>query len=508
MHPLVKGYKGKGSQVNRLGRKEHPVDGIPQPMIGMVAMAGKIRFGTDGWRGIIAEDFTFTNLSKVAWATGSYMIQSWQALEKGVVVGYDTRFLSPEAARLTAQVLKNMEINVALSRGPIPTPILSFSVKRKGAAGGIMITASHNPYIFNGFKIKAPQGGSAPPQMTKEVERLVKEAPHMAQNPKGEVGTEDLVSPYLAWLEEAVDLEAIGKAPYVLVSDAIHGAVGHLFSRILTPKGMTVEVVAGEPNPLFGGRDPEPIERNLGPLMAYIRAMKGRAVGVANDGDGDRLGMVDEEGCFVSSHRLLALVLDHLYRNRRMRGDVVKTFSTTSMIDRMGEDFGITVHETAIGFKYILPLMLEKDILVGGEESGGIGVKGHIPERDGIYSALLVLEKMAWEGKSLASMVKELEDRYGPHIYRRRDLKIPQEKAREMVDRVSSAPPGKVGARRVERIKILDGVKLLFQGGGWLLFRASGTEPLLRLYCEGSSLQEVETTLDHGEKLVRKVILP
>ena len=242
--------------------------------------------------------------------------------------------------------------------------------------------------------------------------------------------------------------------------------------------------------------------------MARVRSLKGEAVGIANDGDGDRLGMVDEEGRFVSPHRLLALVLDHLYRNRGMRGEVVKTFSTTSMIDKMGQDFGITVHETAIGFKYILPLMLERDILVGGEESGGIGVKGHIPERDGIYSALLILEKMAWEGKGLAVMVKELEERYGSHVYRRRDLGLPQELARMVVERVAQDPPPRLARARVEEVKVLDGVKLLFRGGGWLLFRASGTEPLLRLYCEGATLEEVEEILDHGEGLVRELSPP
>ncbi|RLD92282.1 MAG: phosphoglucomutase/phosphomannomutase family protein [Aquificota bacterium] len=477
-------------------------------MIGKIAMAGKIRFGTDGWRGVIAEDFTFANLLKIAQAAGIFMIQHWQAQEKGVVVGYDTRFLSPHAAWLTAEALEDMGISVTISPGPVPTPILSFSVKRKDTAGGIMITASHNPYMFNGFKIKSPQGGSASPQVTKEVERLVEEVPQAPLTHPGTIDTEDLISPYLAWLEEAVDIKAIGKAPFTLVSDAIHGAVGNLFYRILSPWGLRVEVMAAEPNPLFGGRDPEPIERNLGSLMARIKKLGGKAVGVANDGDGDRLGMVDEEGSFVSPHRLLALVIDHLYRNKGMRGEVVKTFSTTSMIDKMGKDFGITVHETAIGFKYILPLMLERDILVGGEESGGIGVKGHIPERDGIYSALLILEKMMWEGKSLALMVKELEDRYGPHIYRRRDLKIPQEKARKVVEKVTSAPPEKLGPQQVEETKVLDGVKLLFQGGGWLLFRASGTEPLLRLYCEGATPQEVKTTLDHGERLVRELTQP
>ncbi len=478
-------------------------------MIGKVAMAGEIRFGTDGWRGVIAEDFTFSNLQRVARAVGTFLVAHWEARERGVVVGYDTRFLSREAAELTARILAGLGVDVVLSAGFLPTPILSFSVKRMATGGGIMITASHNPYMFNGFKIKSPQGGSASPQVTREVEALLEDGESWGADdvPPGRVQEKDLVSPYLEWLEGAVDLDGLGRAGLSVVSDPIHGAVGHLFQKILAPHGVRVEVLAGEPHPLFGGRDPEPIERNLGPLMERIKALADGTVGVANDGDGDRLGMVDERGRFVSPHRLLALVLDHLYRNRGMRGEVVKTFSTTSMIDKMGQDFGITVHETAIGFKYILPLMLERDILVGGEESGGIGVKGHIPERDGIYSALLVLEKMAWEGKGLATMVEELEERYGPHVYRRRDLGIPQEKARMVVDRVASVPPEKVGPVQVRDVKVLDGVKLLF-GDGWLLFRASGTEPLLRLYCEGTSLEGVEDILDHGERLVRELSPP
>jgi len=466
-------------------------------------MKGEIRFGTDGWRGIIAEDFTFSNLQRVAQASALYMIRHWGAKEKGVVVGYDTRFLSPEGAQLVASTLAQQGIPVVLSAEPVPTPILSFTVKREGRGGGIMITASHNPYIFNGFKLKTPQGGSVPPQVTQQVESLI-DVHNAAVTPE-KVEEGDFITPYILRIEETINLKSIGKLPYVLVSDPIHGAVGNLFQRILAPYGLPVEVIAGERNPLFGGRDPEPIERNIRPLMERVKALGGRVIGVANDGDGDRVGMVDERGRFVSPHRLLALVLEHLYRNRGMTGEVVRTFSTTSMIDKMAQDYGITVHETAIGFKYILPLMLERDILVGGEESGGIGVKGHIPERDGIYSALLILEKMAWEGKGLASMVEALEGRYGPHIYRRRDLHFSQGEARNVVERLSQSPPERVNQSKVVKVKVLDGVKLLFQDGGWLLFRASGTEPLLRLYCEAPSLKEVNALLDYGEELVNRL---
>ncbi len=472
-------------------------------MVGMITMKGDIRFGTDGWRGIIAEDFTLYNLQRVAQASALYMIRHWEAKEKGAVVGYDTRFLSPEGAQLVASTLAQEGIPVVLSAEPIPTPLLSFAVKKKGRGGGIMVTASHNPHIFNGFKIKTPQGGSAPPQVTQKVESLLN-VPHAAVTPQ-KVEKEDLTAPYILKIREMIKLEAIGKLPYILVSDPIHGAVGNLFQRIMTPYGLKVEVIAGERNPLFGGRDPEPIEKNIHLLMDRVKAFGGRAIGVANDGDGDRLGMVDEKGRFVSPHRLLALVLEHLYRNRGMTGEIVKTFSTTSMIEKMGQDYGLTVHETAIGFKYILPLMLEMDILVGGEESGGIGVKGHIPERDGIYSALLILEKMAWEEKGLASMVEALEKRYGSHLYRRRDLHLPQREAHGVVDKLSQVPPERVNQNEVAQVKVLDGVKLLFQDGGWILFRASGTEPLLRLYCEAPSLKEVNTLLDHGEELAHRL---
>ncbi len=465
-------------------------------------MKGDIRFGTDGWRGIIAEDFTFSNLQRIARASAFYMIQHWDAIERGATVGYDTRFLSPEGSQLVASTLAQEGIPVVLSSEPIPTPLLSFSVKEGGKGGGIMVTASHNPYIFNGFKIKTPQGGSAPPQVTKEVESLLNLPPTAASLQK--VEKEDLTSPYILMIGKTIELEAIGKLPYTLVSDPIHGAVGNLFQRILGPYSLKVEVIAGERNPLFGGRDPEPIEKNIHLLMNRVKAFGGKAIGVANDGDGDRLGMVDEKGKFVSPHRLLALVLEHLYKNRGMSGDIVKTFSTTSMIEKMGQDYGLTVHETAIGFKYILPLMLERDILVGGEESGGIGVKGHIPERDGIYSALLILEKMAWDGRGLATMVEDLEKRYGPHLYRRRDIHLPQRKAQKVVDNLSHTPPERVNKNEVAEVKILDGVKLMFQNGGWILFRASGTEPLLRLYCEAPSLKEVSTLLDYGEELVHR----
>jgi len=466
-----------------------------------------IKFGTDGWRGVIAEDFTFENLRRVARATALYSIQEWDAQEKGVVIGYDTRFLSPEGASIAANIIANEGIPVVLSQSFVPTPILSFSIKEGKRGGGVMITASHNPYIFNGFKIKTPQAGSAPPQATSRMETLLSMStpPKSSDSPQN-IKREDLTSAYLRWLQEAIDLRSIGKLPITIVSDAIHGAVGRLFYRILTPWGMKVEVMAGERNPLFGGRNPEPIEENLIPLIKQIKQCGGQAVGIAHDGDGDRVGMVDESGRFVSSHVIFAMVLEHLYNNKGLKGEVVKTFSTTSMIEKMGEDFGLTVHETSIGFKHILPLMLERDILVAGEESGGIGVKGHIPERDGIYSALLVFEKMAWENRGLSHMVEDLQKRYGPYCYQRRDLNIPQEKGEMMVERLGSAPPDRIGLKSVDKVIILDGIKLLFSDDGWLLFRASGTEPLLRLYCEGRSPEEVKSILDDGERIVRAII--
>ncbi len=466
-------------------------------------MGKGIRFGTDGWRGIIAEDFTFSNLQMVAKASALYMVRHWEARRRGVIIGYDTRFLSPEGAALVAATFAREGVPVSLSSSFVPTPVLSFSIRAQGKGGGIMITASHNPYIFNGLKIKTPLGGSAPPETTKEVESLL-ECPVSSIQPV-EVPKEDLISPYLLRIGDMLDLRGIGGLPYKLVSDPIHGAVGDLFRRLLSPYGLQVEVIAGKRDPLFGGRDPEPIERNIQPLVRRVRAFNGGAIGIANDGDGDRLGMVDEQGRFVSSHSLFALVLEHLYRNRGMRGEIVKTFSTTSMIDKMGEDLGLTVHETPIGFKHILPLMTERDILVGGEESGGIGVKGHIPERDGIYSALLIMEKMAWEGRGLAFMVDALQRRYGPHIYMRRDLPFPQERGRAVVEHIVRHPPESVNRKRVVDVKAIDGVKLVFAEGDWLLLRASGTEPIFRLYCESSSLREVVELLDHGEGLVRKI---
>jgi len=460
----------------------------------------KIKFGTDGFRGIIGEEFTFETIEILAYATALFAKERWKASLKGMAIGYDMRFLSPEAAQKVAKIFKNTGIKVFLSEDFVPTPVLSYNIKRLKTAGGIMITASHNPYMFNGFKIKTPEGGSAPEEVTSEIEKKIQNIssiPYKNKNTK--IIKKDFITPYLEWIKKSVDLKGLKKK---VISDPIHGAVRSLFSDILSFFDVDVKVISYERDPNFGGRDPEPIEKNIFPLIKEIKNSLGKAVGIANDGDGDRVCMVDETGEFVSSHQIFALVLDHLYRNKKMRGDVIKTFSTSSLINKMCKDFGLNLYETPIGFKHIMPFMIQKDILIAGEESGGIGVKGHIPERDGIYSALLVLEKMSLEKKSLRELLEDLNKKYGPHYYKRKDIPIDIEKAKIAVEKISSSHFSKIAGKKITYCQMLDGVKLILEDGGWLLIRASGTEPLLRLYCEASSMEEVEELLNEGEKLI------
>ncbi|WP_298434239.1 phosphoglucomutase/phosphomannomutase family protein [Geobacter sp.] len=465
----------------------------------------QIKFGTDGWRGVIAREFTFDNLSLVAQATMDYLKREGLA-PRGLVVGYDRRFLSREFAERVAEIAAGNGIRVWLTGGFAPTPAVSWAVRELGAGGGVMITASHNPPAYNGFKVKEAFGGSARPATTKVLEEMVAanraagrevEALPLAEAlAAGTVARFDAKAGYFRQLARYVDLDLIRRAEIPVAVDPMYGAGAGLISELLPG----VFEIHGEENPNFGGRPPEPTEEHLEELALLVGSGRFR-VGLALDGDADRIGAVDEAGEFFSSHRIFTVVLRHLYGRKGLRGGVVKTVSTTRMIDLLAEKYGLPLFETPIGFKHICELMLEHDILMGGEESGGLGVKGHIPERDGILMGLLLLEAMAMAGKGLRQLLEETMDEIGRFSYRRIDLPIDNGAKERLVARLTAGGIGAIAGREVARENFRDGFKFIFGDGSWLLIRPSGTEPVLRLYSEAGDPRTVEELLAAGREI-------
>ena len=466
----------------------------------------EITFGTDGWRGVIAREFTFENLSYVAQATMDWISREGLA-DQGLVVGYDRRFLSPEFARRVAEIAAGNNIRVFLCDDVTPTPAVSWAVKELGAGAGIMITASHNPSIYNGFKIKESFGGSARPETTKLLEqivaynraeqRLVRSVPFDEACRSGKIEQIDAVTSYLRQLGHVVDIEAIRKANISAVADPMFGAGSGLFKRLLG-----IDEIHTDLNPAFGGRPPEPIGENLQELRDLLGAGRYR-VGLALDGDADRIGAVDERGDFFSSHAIFTLLLKHLVERKGLSGGVVKTVSSTRMIDLLAHRYDLPLYETPIGFKHICELMLDKQILMGGEESGGLGVTGHIPERDGVLMGLLLLETIALTGKGLRQQLEEIMDEIGHFFYRRIDTHISSEAKMALLHRLTNDPPAIIAGRTVATTNLSDGFKFVFENGDWLLIRPSGTEPVLRLYSEAGDPAMVETLLRSARQIAQ-----
>jgi phosphomannomutase len=463
----------------------------------------ELRFGTDGWRGVIARDFTRENVEWVARALARYLIE-FEDLRRGVVVGYDTRFRASDFARQLAEVLTSVGVEVRLAAAPTPTPALSFAVRHFNAAAGIILTASHNPPDWLGVKLKAAYGGSASPRAVREVERLLADPvrlPPVAPNPR-RIEVVDFKPAYLARLAELVDLDAIARARLRLAVDPMHGAGAGYLSELLGSRGVEVVEVRATRDPLFGGTQPEPIEANLEPLRAAVQSRACDA-GFATDGDADRLAAVDAGGNFVDPHKIFSLLLCHLIERRGLRGGVAKTFSVSKMIDRITEHYGLPLHETPIGFKYIAELMLEQDLLAGGEESGGIGIRPHLPERDGLLNSLLLAEVIAAVGKPLADCVGDLQRQFGPLHYRRTDLWLDPAQKQRALQRLAGDDLRRIGEWTVVGREDLDGAKFYLLNAGWVLARASGTEPVLRIYAEAPAPELAARVVEAVEQLVR-----
>jgi len=470
-------------------------------------MAQEIKFGTDGWRGVIADDFTFENVRRVAAAIASYVLK-YEQPQRGLIIGYDTRFASNSAARIAAETIAAAGIPVKLTDDYAPTPAVSFAVKTHGAAGGVMITSSHNPWNWNGVKFKGNFGGSATPAIMKKIEE------EMAGNasPKGAkaaIEEIDLKKPYVAAISAFADLDLIARAKLRFAVDVMYGSGRGILTGIFAERGIEHVAIRQELNPLFPGINPEPIEPHVAMLQQTVVREKCDA-GLATDGDADRVGAVAEDGSFVDSHKIICVLLRWLLERKQWAGDVVRAFNTTRMIDRIAAKHGRKVHETSIGFKYVADLMMDHEILIGGEESGGIGYSRFLPERDGSLNCLLLANAMAQEGKPLGQLVEDLQREFGRHYYGRRDLHIPEEIKRSAIERARARQTQELGRFRISSKEHLDGVKFFLDaptnGNGaeaWVLFRSSGTESLMRLYTEASSPDLVAELLSVGETFVR-----
>ena len=457
----------------------------------------KIKFGTDGWRAVIAEDFTFANVRRVAAAIAQYVREETEP-SRGLVVGYDMRFLSPEFARATADVLSAAGIKVWLAESGTPTPAVSYAAVARQTAGAVMITASHNPYRWNGVKFKAPYGGSAAPPIIHRIEahlhRLDRARTRPRKGKAAPIETVDLTTPYLERLKQLVKLDQIRASGQKYVIDPMYGAGRGCIARLFNEVGIPFREIHSEHNPLFPGMNPEPIEPHVEGLRQTVTEGNFDA-GFATDGDADRLGAIDCTGAFIDSHKIFSILLQHLTEDLGLRGEVVKTFSTTQMIDKLAKKHNLPLHVTPIGFKYICEFMLTRDILIGGEESGGIGIKGHLPERDGILNSLLLAEVMAEKKMTLGELVEGLSREFGPHFYGRVDLEVELAKAQRLVIEVAQGKFKKIAGLKVTKVEDLDGAKMRFGDSAWLLVRASGTENLLRLYSEAPSPEQVKALL-------------
>ena len=460
-----------------------------------------IKFGTDGWRAVIARDFTFQNLEKVVLAHAEVLRKKGL---KRVVIGYDNRFMSENFAREVATIFYSEGFEVNLFPKAVSTPAISWSVKYKNFDNGVVITASHNPPIYNGYKIKESFGGAATPQFIKEVESFIGKV-----NPEKEHGVdegtlieEDYTEEYIEAVRGLVNLDLFREREIKLIHDPMFGSsIGYL-SRALEGTRASVVEIHSYRDPLFGGRPPEPVEKNAKTLIEKVRA-ENAFCGIMNDGDGDRVALVNEKGEFVNSQLIYALLMLHLLENKGLRGTVVKTVSTTYLADRIAKAFGVELVETPVGFKNINAVILERgDVIFGGEESGGYGFPYFTPERDGLLSALYLLELFLLKDKTPSEVIEEVFNRFGEAYYRRVDLPVtPEEK--EKLQTLKKNPPQNLGGLKVREVKTIDGLKLVFENDGWLLVRPSGTEPLLRIYCEMPSIELRERVLEEAVKLFK-----
>ena len=454
----------------------------------------EIQFGTDGWRAVIGDNYNFKNLRILAQATADYL-----GTGKKIAIGFDTRFMSARFAEVVAQVLNNNAIKVILADRSVPTPALSLAVKNLKMDLGIMITASHNPAEYNGFKIKMPSGGAAPVEVTREIESLLdKNLPAQISEKALPLEKMDLTKDYVKFIRNYIDLKSIKNKKFKVLVDAMHGSGDSFIGAILRGTKIRVEFMRNTINPSFGGSRPEPVEENLEELKARVKKEK-FDLGIALDGDADRIAAVAPGGVFIHPQKILGLLALHLNQDRGWSGGLVKTICGSTLMDNIAKFLKIKLYETPVGFKYISNLMETKDIIAGGEEAGGMGVKGYIPERDGSMAGLLLIEMMASRNKNILKILNETEKQFGKYYYVRCDLHLDKR-----VEPKKENLPQELLGKKVVEVKDYDGLKLICADQSWLMFRGSGTEPIMRIYAEAKSLAQANKLLDLGKLVILK----
>jgi len=462
----------------------------------------KIKFGTDGWRAIIAQEFTVANVARVSKGLADWLLGKGQ--NPKVVVGHDCRFGGQLFAETTAKVLCANGVKVLLAKGFVSTPMISYGVLKLQAQQGVVITASHNPPSYNGYKLKGAHGGPSSPKDIAAVEALIPAQTAIPQESlqyweeKGLLEYVNLEDLYIEYLQSKFDFEALNKSPFKLAYDAMYGAGQNVIRRLL-PSAVLLHC---DHNPGFNGQAPEPLDKNLQELSKTIRNTPELKIGLATDGDADRIGLYDEDGNFVDAHHILLLLLHYLHKYKGMTGKVVVAFSVTDRVKKMCETYGLPIEVTPIGFKYISEIMVHDDVLVGGEESGGIAVKGHIPERDGIYDGLVLYEFMTKSGKTLKELIQEVYEVVGSFVYERNDLTLENSKKETIIKTAQENGYKIFGKYSFNRRETIDGVKYHLDNGGWMMLRASGTEPLLRIYAEGNSKEETLDILENVKQTI------
>jgi len=468
-----------------------------------------IKFGTDGWRAVIAEDFTFDNVRACAQGVADYLKQAKLA-ERGLVIGYDTRFASEDFAAAAAEVIAGNKIKVNLCSKAAPTPVISYAVTATKSAGGIIITASHNPGRWNGFKFKDEAGASAPPEIIAEIEKNANDVlstGKVKRLPLVDGVNNCLITyfnpdpAYFKQIEKLIDLNSIRQSNLKVIVDSMYGAGIGYFEELFQGGKIKVIGINDERNPAFPGIQPEPIAKNLSKLSNIVRNQKAN-VGIANDGDADRIGIVDEKGNFLNQHQVFSLLALYFLEVCGERGAIIETLTDTTMLQMLGKQFNVPVYETPVGFKYVAPLMVEKNALMGGEESGGYGFRGHIPERDGILAGLYFLDFIIKTGKTPSQLLEHLFSKVGPHYYDRIDVHISADDRSKFSEKLAKGDVSSIAGLKVARLDTTDGYKYYMTDNSWLLLRFSGTEPLIRIYAEGHSTDQVQQLLDSGKKLL------
>jgi alpha-D-glucose phosphate-specific phosphoglucomutase len=460
----------------------------------------QIKFGTSGWRGILAEDFTLENVRIVTQAIADFL-RAENSSEQGLVIGHDSRFFGERFARETARVLAGSKVPSFICKDDTPTPVIAYEIMRRGTAGAINFTASHNPYEYNGIKFSTAWGGPALPEVTAEIERLAnamlgevcyRDMPLDQAVRSGLVEEIDPMPDYLDVIRSKVDLDAIGKSGMTVVFDPMYGAGRDYVDSLLVESGLLVQTINGSRDPYFGGMAPDPSPTHLNDLINRVKNDNQIMLGLATDGDADRYGIVDADGTFIEPNYILALLYDYLIRRKGEAGDAARSVATSHLIDAIAAHHGYAARETPVGFKYIGEFIRDDEIVIGGEESAGLSLRGHVPDKDGVLACLLVAEMMAVEGKTLGQLLTDLYSRVGEVHTARTNLRLSAELAEKIGDKLAS-PPDQLDGKAVKELITTDGVKMVLEDGSWALFRKSGTEPVVRVYSEAGSKQELDS---------------